>query len=112
MKNIFYVILFLFCSKNIYSQKQKLYSCEEIKNTILDERLFDKLSNGKLIAKFDLHINKVYKIIIKNDDNNFYYVSKTVMKKIKKSIKINNCKGIEISKIDKLEDINFKIIRN
>lgn len=112
MKNIFYVILFLFCTKNIYSQKQKSYSCEEIKNTILDERLFDKLSNGKLVARIDLHINKIYKIIIKNDDNNFYYVSKPVMRKIKKSIRINNCEGIEIRKIEKLEDVNFKIIRD
>lgn len=109
MRKLFFIVLFYF-SYNAYSQNVNLYKCEEIENFIADETLIDTLSNGKPIMRLDRYNNKIYKIVI--DNNKFYYVGKPIMKKIKKSIKINNCKKIKIKKIDKLSDINFKIIRD
>lgn len=110
MKKLATFILLLI-SSNIFSQSNKNYTCEEIKSVIIDEKLYNKLSNGKLIANLELKSNKIYKIIIENEKS-FYYVSKSLMKKIKKSIKKNNCLNITITKVDNIKEINFKIIRD
>jgi|AntRauMFilla1563_2_1112583.scaffolds.fasta_scaffold13669_2 hypothetical protein len=106
MKNLLIIIIFLF-SINLYSQNKGLYKCDELKKIIFDETLFDTLSNGKLVARFDRHINKIYKIVLQK--NKFYYVGKPIMKRIKRSIRINNCSNIKIVKID---NIDFKIKRD
>ncbi|MCK6607829.1 MAG: hypothetical protein L6Q46_05930 [Flavobacterium sp.] len=110
MKKLATFILLLI-SSNIFSQSNKDYTCEEIKSVIIDEILYNKLSNGKLVANLELKSNKIYKIIIENEKS-FYYVSKSLMKKIKKSIKKNNCLNIKITKVDNIKEINFKIIRD
>lgn len=104
-----FILLLISC--NIFSQSNKNYTCEEIKSVIIDEKLYNKLSNGKLVANLELKSNKIYKIIIENEKS-FYYVSKSLMKKIKKSIKKNNCLNITITKVDNIKEINFKIIRD
>jgi hypothetical protein len=103
-----YYLLFLIVSFNLYSQK-KTYACEDIKK-ITDFKIYDTLSNGKLIARFDKVVNqKIYKITFEN--NGFTYVTKSLMKQIKKSIKKNKCKGIIIRDVDKKNDVNIKITR-
>ena len=96
---IFHIIILLF-SINIYSQNNNLYSCDEIKKIIRDKSLVDTLSNGKLIARFDRSTEKIYKITIQ-DKNFFYYIQESLMLKIKKSIKNNDCKNIIIGCLDK-----------
>jgi hypothetical protein len=108
MKNLIIVIT-LFFTINFYSQNKDLYKCEELKKIIFDETLFDTLSNGKLVARLDRNIKKIYKIEIQNDK--FYYVGKLVMKKIRRSIRINNCDSIKIVKMDNIDNIDFKIRR-
>lgn len=107
------VIIFtlLFISVNLFSQNEKYFTCEEINNVIIDKSLYKELSNGKLIANIEYKSNQIYKIIIEGD-NSFYYVTKPIMKKIKRSIKRNKCENIIISKVDNKKDIDFKIIRD
>ena len=109
MKTFFFIIIILF-SKSIYSQNNNLFDCDELKKTIVDKSLFDTLSNGKLIARLDRKIDNIYKVTV--DNNIFYFVTKPVMKKIIKSIKTNKCNDIRISEVDKIDEIDFKIIRD
>lgn len=110
MKKAIIFILF-FISANLFSQNEKYFTCEEINNTIIDRDIYEELSNGKLIVKIESKSNKIYKIIIESDKS-FYYLTKPIMKKIKRSIKKNKCQNINISKIDNIKDISIKIIRD
>jgi len=102
-----YLLLVMF-SFNSYSQN-KIYTCENIKK-ITDFQIYDTLSNGKLIARFDKVVNqKIYKITFEN--NEFIYVTQSLIKDIERSIKTNNCKGIVIRELDKKNDPNIKIVR-
>ncbi|MEQ3691766.1 MAG: hypothetical protein ABNG98_09690 [Flavobacterium sp.] len=103
-------VLILFLSFNLFSQEDKFFKCDEMKAQIIDDNLFDKLSNGNLVARFDRHINNVYKIEI--DNGQFYYVTRPTMKKIRKSIRKFKCKGIEIKEIDKLDESGIRIKRD
>ncbi len=102
-------IIILFLSFNLFSQEEKFFKCDEIKSNLIDDKLFDILPNGKLIARPDRYINNIYKVVI--DEKGFYYVTKSTMKKIKKSIKKNKCDGVEIKEIDKLDEAGIIIKR-
>ncbi|WP_320813959.1 hypothetical protein [Flavobacterium sp.] len=103
-------IIILFLSFNLFSQEENFFKCDKIKTQIIDKKLFDSLSNGKLIARFDRYINNIYKVVI--DEKELYYVTKSTMKKIKRSIKKYKCEGVVIKKIDKLDETGIKIIRD
>jgi hypothetical protein len=108
MKTI-YIIISLFSTVTFFAQERKHFTCDEIKK-VIDYNIYDTLSNGKLIARLDKAVNKrIYKIVFNNE---FKYVTKPVMKKIKKSIKINHCKDILIQKIDRVNNSEIKIIRD
>lgn len=104
MKNILLVILLILSFNPIYCQEKTnakliIQSCESIRTGIIDKNLYDTLNNGKLIFRPDLNKYKVYKIT--NDKNESYYVSKSVMKAIKRYMKKNDCKNIIIEKLAK-----------
>lgn len=92
---------------NSFAQKSKI-SCEKIKDEIIDEKIFSKMSNGQRIASFHLCKKNIYEIVIENRYS--YYVCKPLMKKIKKAIKKNNCKDIRVQKSQPKPEI--KIIRD
>ncbi|MBF6641039.1 hypothetical protein IVB69_06065 [Flavobacterium sp. J49] len=104
MKKLFLLLV----TFSLYSQK-KIYSCDDIKE-IIDYKIYDTLSNGKLIARFDKVLNqKIYKV--KFENNQYKYVTKSLMKNIKKSIKENNCDDFIIEKVDKNKDPNINLTR-
>ena len=108
MKTI-YIVISLFSTVTFFAQERKHFTCDEIKK-VIDYKIYDTLSNGKLIARLDRAVNqKIYKIGF-NDE--FKYVTKSVMKKIKKSIKVNHCKGILIKKMHCVNNSDIKIIRD
>ena len=93
-----------------FSQKTVTYSCSEIKTGVIDSILY-KTINGKLLLEVHNYKGKAYKISNK-DENKLYYVSKPIMKRIRRSIRKNKCKNILIEKIDNLSDTDIKIIRD
>lgn len=99
MKKILFILL-LFTTYNIFSQtnNEPVLTCESIKKGIVDKALYDTLNNDKLIFRPDLNKIKVFKI--STSESEFYYVSKPKMKRIKKYIRKNDCKGIKIESID------------
>lgn len=100
MKKIL-LILFLLSTCNIFSQtnNESVLTCETIKKGIIDRTLYDSLNNGKLIFRPNLNKIKVFKI--NTSESEFYYVSMSQMKRIKRYIRKNGCKGIKIESIDK-----------
>lgn len=110
MKKILFIIFMMGC-ESIFSQtltsKDSIIDCDKVKAGLIDEKITDYV-NGKYIAKINLHKEEVY--LIRNTDNKkFYYVSKELMKKIKKC----KCKGIKIEKLKKRNEKNSsKIVRD
>lgn len=95
MKNI-YLILILFTTK-IFSQN---FDCNVIDKNIKTLNVYDTLSNGKLIARYDrlfLENSKVYKVSLGN--KYVVYVNKSNIRKIRKNIKKYHCKNILIENI-------------
>jgi len=96
---------------NLYSQtlvsKDSIIDCDKVKVGLIDGKITDYI-NGKYIAKINLHKEEVY--IIRNTDNKkFYYVSRELMKKIKKC----KCKGVKIEKLKRRNDEKSpKIVRD
>jgi len=104
---VYYLILLI--PTILYSQ-EKTYSCDEIKK-VIDFNIYDTLSNGKLVARFDKAVNqRLYKIII--EGNNTKYVTKPVMRRIKKSVRKNKCPNVIIDKVKNVDEVDFKIIRD
>ncbi|GAB1858667.1 hypothetical protein MHTCC0001_35070 [Flavobacteriaceae bacterium MHTCC 0001] len=54
---------------------------------------------------------KFYRTVMINN-REFYYVSNSLMKRIKRSIKLNNCENIKIEKLKKINSSDIKIIRH
>lgn len=110
MKKILFIIFMIGCM-SLYSQtlvsKDSIIDCDKVKDGLIDIKITDNV-NGKYIAKINLHEEEVY--LIRNTDNKkFYYVSRELMKKIKKC----KCKGIKIEKLKKRNDKNSpKIVRD
>lgn len=103
----FYLILLI--PSILYSQ-ETIYTCDELKK-VIDFSIYDTLSNGKLIARFDKAIDqRLYKITL--EVNNIKYVTKPVMRRIKKSVRKNKCLKVTITKVKIDDDTNFKIIRD
>ena len=102
------VLLFSF---NIFfglqSTGEVVINCKTIKETLIDHSLYDSI-NGKEVFRPD-KAKKIYKIIIANQRE--YYVSKKLMKKIKKYSQKNNCEGITIVPFRK-SNSNTNIIRD
>lgn len=107
---LFIIGLSLCFFQSIYSQKKKEYSCDEIKNIIVDANLFDTLPNGKLISRVDRIKSEVYKVII--DKKVSYLISKKVYYDVKNSIKKNKCKNIKIKKLRKTNVSKLNIVRD
>lgn len=98
MKKILFIIFVMGCM-NLYSHtlvsKDSIIDCDKVKEGLIDEKITDYI-NGKYIAKINLHKEQVY--IIRNTDNKkFYYVSKELMKEIRKC----RCKGVKIKNLKK-----------
>lgn len=87
---------------------QNNVNCDDIRKGIVDKKLYDTLSNGKIIGRINLKKYKVF--LIRNiKTEQFYYVTKSEMKKIKKC----KCEGITIENLPKIEDKNApKIVRD
>ncbi|MDR6300014.1 hypothetical protein [Mesonia maritima] len=93
---------------NCNKVQEKLFSCEEIRKGITDKKLYDRLPNGSYVLNpSSIKSENIYKIKTKEK---FYYVSKSLMLKIKRAIKENKCDEISINELDKIE--NNKIIRD
>lgn len=107
MKKILCIGLFIITISNVLAQKSKI-TCDSIKNIIIDERIFPKISNGQRVAEFHLCRNNIYEIFI--EDQYSYYVCKPLMKKIKRAIKKNKCEGVLVQRLRSRPDV--KIIRD
>jgi hypothetical protein len=108
MKTNYYIFYIFLINFSLYSQEEKYFNCDEIKN-IIDYKIYDTLPNGKLIARFDKAETKIYKVVL--SEKSFFYVTKPIMKKIKKSIMKNRCKKILIKEVDRLSNEGIKVIR-
>lgn len=87
-------------SQNQSLRSDYLYSCKYIESfKAKDSSVYDVLPNGKLIFAAYKSNFKLFKITIK--DNGYYYVSKLVMRKIRRSKRKNKCKKIRINKLTK-----------
>jgi hypothetical protein len=95
MENLLIILSFLFSSLLFgqNSEKKDMLSCDSINNSISDEKLYDTLSNGKLIFRPDLYKSEIYRITADKKGN--YYVTEEIMKKIRKS----RCPGVTIQKL-------------
>lgn len=104
---VYYLILLI---PSIFYSQETIYTCDEIKE-VIDFSIYDTLSNGKLIARFDKAINrKLYKIVF--EDNSMKYMTKPVMRRIKKSVRENKCHNVTITKVKNVDETNFKITRD
>jgi hypothetical protein len=113
MKNILTVLILFFLS-NVFSQDcyKNITDCESFGKNIKSINVYDTLPNGKLIARFERLMKdniKIYKILI--DEKSVFYVKKSTMKKIKKSINKNKCEGIVIERIDYIDENGRRAIR-
>lgn len=111
MKKYTLLLISIFFTLNAFSQKINenkncIYNCTEIKEQIIDSTLYDKLENGKLIFNSSLSSSKLYKVTINNDS--FYYVSKPLLIKIRRSIRKAKCTDIKISSVRNNDNINIK----
>ncbi|GAB1857515.1 hypothetical protein MHTCC0001_23510 [Flavobacteriaceae bacterium MHTCC 0001] len=106
----YFILFFLssICSHGQIDDKKQLIDCSDLNETIIDDDLFDKLSGGKLIFRGDPR--KIYQITLNNGE--FYYASKPLMKRIKRSIKLNNCENVGIKKLKNIDNSHIKIIRH
>lgn len=114
MKKIVFLI-FIISSMNVFSQhisskKKKIFSCTDIKNfKSIDSSLYDVLPNGKLIFAAHKRKSKIFKVI--NEDNDaYFYASKPIIKKIRRSIRKNKCRKIKI--INLRSSKNNNIVRD
>ena len=90
-----FTIIFTQC---IAAQSNDTFSCSELKNGVSDKTIFDTLPNGKLVARFDYVEKKLYVVTV--DNKILYYISKKMLKKVKNSIKKNDCKNVTIFKVE------------
>ncbi|WP_299888932.1 hypothetical protein [uncultured Lacinutrix sp.] len=115
MKKIVY-ILFIISTINSFSQNKKskiskYYTCEAIENhDSIDSSLYDKLPNGKLIFAAHKSQSKIFKISTK--DKGFYYVSRPVMRKIRRSIRSNKCKNIVVESLKRKSKSKIEVVRD
>jgi len=110
MKLKIYIIIFLFFSLIGYSQKSKKITCDSIHKGIKDRRLYEKIGEKEIFIP-NFHKYEIYKITTGKRKSS-YYVTKKVMKRIKKVIKKQKCEGIKIEEIEKKSETNIKIIRD
>ena len=105
MKLLKIIVLLLFSFK---MHGQNNVNCDNIRKGIIDKNLYDILSNGKIIGRINLNKYKVF--LIRNiKTEQFYYVTKPEMKRIKKC----KCEGITIERLPKVGDKNTpKIVRD
>lgn len=108
MKKNIYILFVLF---TVISFSQNKFSCEDLESyKAKDSSLYDKLPNGKLIFAPYKTKSKLFKVIIK--DNGFYYVTRPVMRKIKCSMRKNECSNVKIEEFSIKDKTNkSKIIR-
>jgi hypothetical protein len=109
MKNSLF-LLFIILPLLSQSQENKnltKINCDSINNGLFDEKIYTKL-NGKYILNINTNKERIF--IIRNIKNkNHYYVTKPLMKKIKKC----KCDGIIVEKLINVKDKNApKIIRD
>jgi len=81
-------------------------SCDRIRKGIIDTHLYT-IRDGKLVVVDARKMFSAYKVII--NEKNFYYVSKPLMKKIRRFVRRNRCEGVIIQSL--ANDSNHKIIR-
>ncbi len=99
IKKVIYFFLII-NSSFIFAQK-RIYSCEELHNTIKDTLLFKYYNGDRMIIK-DVR-SKWYKIT--SDKGISYIVGDSVAKDITLSIKLNQCEGILIEEEKPKTDI-------
>ncbi|MES2811011.1 MAG: hypothetical protein V4670_00940 [Bacteroidota bacterium] len=103
MKLILIILIYIF--SNIAICQDYNLNCDSIKKGIKDEKLYQKLENGKSIFIINLYKNEVY--IIRNKLNNsFYYVTKD----LKEKISTYNCKDIVIENLPRRKKKNYETI--
>ncbi len=83
----------------VAQEKEPLYTCTEL-NYIEDKAIVDSLPNGKKVSAIMIEDHPIYLVKIKDKDS-FYYVTKPLMKKIRKSKRKNACKEVQIIRLEK-----------
>lgn len=109
MKLKIYIIIFLFLSLIGYSQKSTKITCDSIQIGIKDKRLYEKIGEKEIFMP-NFHKYEIYKITTDKRKSSCY-VTKKLMKRIKKVIQKQRCEGIKIEEIENKSETNIKIIR-
>src|SRR5690554_2630794 len=111
MNRMLLCFLSIVFSYSIYGQKKQL-DCDTIIKGVVDEKLYDKLENGKLVAIPRFKEYRIYRVVT-NEGKSSYFVTEKLMKKIRKAIKKNECEGVKIvSGAIKKSETDIKIIRD